>query len=181
MRLERTVFAVVIAIAILGGNGCVTDDGATTGGWVVIGDPGPSSPGPGPQPDRHPGKGKGLETAARNHIRSAYRFLKKDKPDQALRELEKARRKMDRNFWYHYYMGGAYYMKGMYGRARDSWELAYRFTRDYRLRSRIRTCQSFVVFRVQGYQPAVGFLRKALECHVSVWSGCAPTSRTTMS
>jgi tetratricopeptide (TPR) repeat protein len=163
MRPERIAIALFIAFAIIGSSGCVTDDGTTTSGWVVIGDPGQSSPRPRTQPDSHAGQGKGLEKAARNHIRSAYRFLKKDKPDHALRELEKARRKMDRTFWYHYYMGGAYYMKGMYGRARDSWELAYRFTRDYRLRSRIRTCQSFVVFRIQGYKPTIGFLRKAVD------------------
>jgi hypothetical protein len=60
-------------------------------------------------------------------------------------------------------MGGAYYMKGMYRQARDSWELAYRFTRDYRYRSRIRTCQSFVIFRLQGHQSSIGSLHKAVD------------------
>jgi hypothetical protein len=163
MHMYRTVLAIAVALAILGGSGCVTDDGTTTSGWVVIGDQNQSPHRSKQEPDKHSGKGKGHDNAARNHIHSAYRFLKKDKPDHALRELEKARSKMDRNFWYHYYRGGAFYMKGMYTQARDSWELAYRFTRDYRYRSRIRTCQSFVVFRIQGYQSSVGFLHKAVD------------------
>ena len=160
MNLYRIPLAIAIALTLVTGSGCVTDDGRTTSGWVVIGDGNQSPPRTSKEPSRHPGQGKGLENAARNHMRSAYRFLKKNQPDHALRELEKARRKMDRNYWYHYYMGGAFYMKGMYTRARDSWELAHRFTRDYRLRSRIRTCQSFVIFRVQGHQPSIGYLRK---------------------
>jgi hypothetical protein len=163
MSVYRIPLAIAVALAILGGSGCVTDDGSTTSGWVVIGDQNQSPHRSRQEPDKHPGKGKGLETAARNHMRSAYRFLKQDKPDHALRELAKAGKKMDRNFWYHYYTGGAYYMKGMYIRARDSWELAYRYTRDYRYRSRIRTCQSFVIFRLQGHQPSIGFLHKAVD------------------
>jgi hypothetical protein len=163
MRIYRTALAIAVAFAILGGSGCVTDDGTTTSGWVVIGNQNQPTPRTRQEPERHPGKGKGLETAARNHIKSAYRFLKKNQPDHALRELAKARKKMDRNFWYHYYTGGAFYMKGMYRQARDSWELAYRFTRDYRYRSRIRTCQSFVIFRLQGHQSSIGSLHKAVD------------------
>ncbi|MDF1536971.1 MAG: hypothetical protein P1S46_10820 [bacterium] len=163
MVVIRTSLAIAVSIAILAVSGCVTSDGRSNRGWVVIGDTTNPPPRTGRDPEPHPGKGKGLDVAARNHIRSAYRFLKNDKPDHALRELEKARGKMDSDFWYHYYLGGAYYMKGMHSQARDSWEMAYRFTQDYRLRSRIRTCQSFVVFRIQGQQPTLGFLRNAVD------------------
>ena len=157
----KAVLILGVSILFLAAPGCVTTDGSTTSGWVVIGDTKPSAPRTSNQQERHPGKGKGLEVAARNHIRSAYRFLQKGKSDQAMRELEKARAKMGRDYWFHYYMGGAYYLKGMHAQARDSWERAYSFSRDYRLRSRARTCQSFAIFHLQGQQPSIGFLRKA--------------------
>jgi tetratricopeptide (TPR) repeat protein len=96
-------------------------------------------------------------------MRSAYRFLQKGKPDHAMRELEKARRKMGNNYWFHYYMGGAYYFKGLYEKAGDSWTIAFSYTNDYRLRSRVRTCQSFAVNYSKGDEPSIGFLRTALD------------------
>ncbi len=158
----KTVLILGVSIFLLAAPGCATTDGGSSG-WVVIGDAKQPPPQTRKEPKRHPGKGEGLEVAARNHIRSAYRFLQKGKPDHALRELEKARDKMGRDYWFHYHMGGAYYLKGMHAQARNSWEMAFSFSRDHRLRSRARTCQSFVIFRIQGQQPTIGFLRKAVD------------------
>jgi hypothetical protein len=96
-------------------------------------------------------------------MRSAYRFLQKGKPEHAMRELEKARSKMGQNFWFHYYMGGAYYFQGMYVLAGDSWKIAYRYTNDHRLRSRLRTCQSYAINYRKGDEPSIGFLRMAID------------------
>jgi len=79
-----------------------------------------------------------------------------------MRELEKARRKMGSNYWFHYYFGGAYFLKGMHSQARDSWEIAFGFTNQYTLRSRIRTVQSFAVFSLQGEGSSMSFLKKAM-------------------
>ena len=79
-----------------------------------------------------------------------------------MRELEKARRKMGQNYWFHYYFGGAYYLKGMFSQARDSWENAFGYTKDYTLRSRIRTCQSFAIYNLDGEGPSRGILKKAV-------------------
>jgi tetratricopeptide (TPR) repeat protein len=163
---SRGVFvAIFAAIFLLSVAGCVTTDGSNNG-WVVVDQPS-SSPPPTtkkqqpPPPPRHK-ENRGKQVAAQNHLRSAYRFLQKDKPDHALRELEKARTKMRPNFWFHYYYGGAYYLKGMFGEARDSWERAYRKTQEYHLRSRIRTCQSFAIYKLDGEGPSRGVLKKAV-------------------
>lgn len=154
---------VVIALSILAlsiSTGCSTS-GSSGGGWIVVGDPGPSEP-----PPRHkapPPNSQGMETAARNHIRSAYRFLEKGKPDHAIRELEKARDKMGNNYWFHYYMGGAYFLKGLYQQAHDSWNISFRYTSDGRLGSRVRTCQSFAAPYLRGEDQSVGFLKAALD------------------
>jgi tetratricopeptide (TPR) repeat protein len=158
--------AIFAAIFVLSVAGCVTTDGSNSG-WVVVDQPS-SSPPPTtkkhqpPPPPRHK-ENRGQQVAAQNHLQSAYRFLQKDKPDHALRELEKARKKMRPNFWFHYYYGGAYYLKGMFGEARDSWERAYRNTQNYTLRSRIRTCQSFAIYNLDGHGPSIGVLEKAIK------------------
>jgi hypothetical protein len=69
---------------------------------------------------------------------------------------------MGQDYWFHYYFGGAYYIKGMFGQARDSWENAYGYTKDYTLRSRIRTCQSFAIYNLDGEGPSRGVLKKAV-------------------
>ncbi len=160
----RTVFLpVVILFFLVPLAGCVSS-GGSGGGWVATGHP--EAPPPterkAPPPDNRE-RDRGLERAARNHMRSAYRFLEKGKPDHAMKELEKARSKMGRDFWFHYYLGGAYYLKGMHREAQESWEMAFRFTADHRLRSRARTCQSFVVFTLQDEGASVGFLKNAVD------------------
>lgn len=160
----RTAIVTLAAVFLVTTMGCVTSGGSSSG-WVVVGQPA-SSPPPASQKARPPKSKKntmGQETAARNHIRSAYRFLEKGKPDHAMREMEKARRKMGQDYWFHYYYGGAYFLKGMFGQARDSWERAYGFTRDYSLRSRIRTCQSFAIYNLDGEGPSMGVLKKAVD------------------
>lgn len=160
----RTAIVTLAAVFLVTTMGCVTSGGSSSG-WVVVGQPA-SSPPPASQKARPPKSKKntmGQETAARNHIRSAYRFLEKGKPDHAMREMEKARNKMGNTFWFHYYMGGAYYFKGMYERAGDSWKMAYRYTNDYRLKSRLRTSQSFAVHHLKGDEPSIGFLRMAID------------------
>jgi len=139
--------------------GCATTSGGG-GGWVVIDKPAETSPQPQPAP---PGNARGQEIAARNHIRSAYKFLQKDKPDHALRELEKARAKMGHDYWFNYYMAGAYYMKSLYREADKSWEMAYRYTKDPLLRSRIMTCRSFTGYDAGGPERAMDFLGKAID------------------
>jgi hypothetical protein len=159
----RVAFITIItAIFLFSVAGCVTTDGSNSG-WVVV-DP-PSSPPP-PKTKKQPPtrykENKGQQVAARNHLRNAYRFLQKNKPDHAMRELEKARMKMGKNYWFHYYYGGAYYLKGMFGQARDSWDRAYRYTYDYPRRSRVRTCQSFAIFNLDGHGPSMVILEKAV-------------------
>ena len=164
MSIARFFLFSLLILFLLPGSGCVTTDGGSTG-WVVLDSPsGPSSSSPSAsQGPSHPGKAQGLQVAARNHLRNAYRFLENGKPDHAVKQLEKARGKMDRDFWFHYYLGGAFYLKGRYGDARDSWKRAYRFTRNPRLRSRIQTCLSFSAYKIEGHDSSVGFLRSALD------------------
>jgi tetratricopeptide (TPR) repeat protein len=130
-----------------------------------VGQPESSPPPPSQQtkPHKKEKNNRGQEQAARNHMRSAYRFLQKGKPDHAMRELEKARNKMGSSFWFHYYMGGAYYFKGMYELAGDSWKMAYQYTNDHHLRSRLRTCQSYSINYQKGDEPSIGFLRMAID------------------
>jgi len=144
--------------------GCTTTDGGS-GGWIIVDQP-ETSPPPSPQqpaPPKKVKKNRGQERAARNHINSAYRFMQKNKPDHAMKELEKAREKGVGGFWYHYYMGGCYYFKGIYDRAVNSWKAAYRHTQDHRLRSRLRTCQSYAVNYMKGDESSVGFLKMAID------------------
>jgi len=162
---RTAIVKALLAVFLFTTMGCATS-GGSSGGWIVVGQPETTPPpasrqtAPPPKKEKY---NKGQETAGRNHIRSAYRFLQKNKPDHAMRELEKARNKMGNSFWFHYYMGGAYYFKGMYDRAGDSWKIAYRYTRDYRLRSRLRTCQSFAIHYLEGDEPSIGFLRMAVD------------------
>ena len=164
---SRVAFITVIMIIFLFSvAGCATSDGSSSG-WIVIGNQGSSPSSPGKKPPKNNTKNnKGQQVAAQNHLRSAYRFLEKGKPDHAIREMEKARNKMGSDFWFHYYMGGAYYFKGMYEMAGDSWKIAYRYTNDYRLRSRLRTSQSFAVNHLNGDEPSIGFLRMAIDMDV---------------
>ncbi len=164
MYPKTAITTAIAALFLISTMGCATSGGSSSG-WIVVGQPA-SSPPPASQkakPPKSKKANKGQETAARNHIRSAYRFLQKNKPDHAIREMEKARSKMGSDFWFHYYMGGAYYFKGMYERAGDSWKIAYRYTNDYRLRSRLRTSQSFAVHQLKGDEPSRGFLRMAID------------------
>ena len=164
MKSRGVFVAIFAAIFLFSVAGCATTDGSNSG-WIVV-DPPSSSPPPKaekqppPPPPRYNGN-RGQQKSAQNHLRSAYRFLQKSKPDHALRELEKARRKMEPNYWFYYYYGGAYYLKGMFGEARNSWENAYRNTRDYPLRSRVRTCQSFAIYYLDGQGPSSRVLEKA--------------------
>ena len=165
MNPGRASVAALTAIICLMSMGCASTDGSS-GGWVVIGQPQPA-----PQPDPPPRKqdpaygkkNKGMERASRNHLRSAYRFLVKGKPDHALKELEKARRKAEGNFWFHYYTGGAYFYKGMYQKARESWQFAFWSTREHTLRSRSRTCQSFAVYQIEGMEASKDYLLRAAD------------------
>lgn len=150
------------ALCLLPWAGCTTTSGG--GGWVVPGQPAKAPPPPtAPPPPKRRVENRGQERAAQNHIRSAYRFLEKGKPDHAIRELEKARGKTGRTFWLHYYMGGALYMKGMHREAEESWRMAFRHTNDPRLRSRLKTCESFAVNRVDGDGASSALLRTALD------------------
>ena len=164
MHPRTAIITGLAAVFLLANMGCTTSSGSS-GGWVVVGQPESSPPPASQQPKPHKNKknNRGQEQAARNHMRSAYRFLQKGKPDHAMRELEKARNKMGSSFWFHYYMGGAYYFKGMYELAGDSWKIAYRYTKDHRLRSRLRTCQSYSVNYRKGDEPSIGFLRMAID------------------
>ncbi|MDF1526625.1 MAG: hypothetical protein RRA15_06700 [bacterium] len=161
---SRSVYSVIFAaIFLFSVAGCVTTDRSNSG-WVIV-DPPSSSPPPRAEkqpPPRHK-ENRGQQKAAQNHLRSAYRFLQKNKPDHAIRELEKARGKMGPGYWFYYYYGGAYYLKGMFGEARDTWQIAYRQTRDYQLRSRIMTCQSFAIYYLDGQGPSRGVLEKAFK------------------
>ena len=164
MPSKTNIFIALASAFLLLVAGC-SAAGRSGGGWVVKETPA-SKPPPAAVKDKDSGVGRntgGQERAARNQIKSAYRFLEKGKPDHAIRELEKARNRMGANFWFHYYMGGAYYFKGMYGRAGESWDNAYRFTGDFRLRSRLRTCQSFAVYRLGGDEKSIGLLKTALD------------------
>ena len=108
------------------------------GGGVVIGEgSGKKTP---------PQAQKGQDTAAQNHIRSAYRFLEKGMPDKAEKELQKARAKSSRSYWYYYYMGGINFYRGMYKDAQDQWELAFKYADSSASQSRARTCQSFAFY-----------------------------------
>lgn len=160
MRYIRIIPALLLIPVFLLNIDCATTESGSDG-WIVIN--GPADTPPPKQQPLPPRKAKGLEVAARNHVRSAYRFLQKDKPDHAIKELEKARAKMDQDYWFHYYMGGAFYLKAMYREARESWEMAYRYTKAPQMRSRIRTCQSFVVYRINGKDQSLGLLRKAVD------------------
>ena len=166
MYLRIAITVTLASIFLLTTIGCVTSDGSS-GGWVVVDQPGSAPP---PPPARKPPpaqnykkSNKGPERAASNHIRSAYRFLAKNKPDHALRELEKARDRAGAGFWIYYYRGGAYYFKGMYEKANDSWRTANRYTKDPRLISRLRTCQSYAIHHLGGEEKSIGFLKRAIE------------------
>jgi tetratricopeptide (TPR) repeat protein len=161
MRHIRIIPALLLSTVFLLNTDCATTESGSDG-WIVINGPADTQPPP-KQQTLSPRKATGLEVAARYHVRSAYRFLQKDKPDHAIKELEKARAKMDQDYWFHYYMGGAFYMKAMYREARESWEMAYRYTKDPQMRSRIRTCQSFVVYRINGKDQSLGLLRRAVD------------------
>jgi len=164
MYPRTLIISALAAVFLLALMGCSTT-GGSSGGWVVLGQPGSSPPPPPkqPPPPKYKQENRGQERAARNHIQSAYRFLQKNKPDHAMRELEKARSRMGNSFWFHYYLGGAYYFKGMYDLAGDSWKMAYRYTSDDRLRSRLRTCQSFAIHHLKGDEPSIGFLKMAID------------------
>lgn len=165
MYSKVTICTAIAAVFLFTAAGCVTTGGESGGGgWIVVDQPEATRPPPQTTGPSGTGKSKkGQEQAARNHLRSAYRFLQKDKPDHAIKELEKARRKMGSDFWFHYYMGGAYYYKGMHKKARVSWQDAFQYTRDHRLRSRLSTCQSFAVYHLDGDERSIGFLNKAME------------------
>ncbi|MCJ7498801.1 hypothetical protein MUP29_00975, partial [bacterium] len=105
MKSRGVFVAIFAAIFLFSVAGCATTDGSNSG-WVVV-DPPSSSPPPRaekqppPPPPRY-NENKGQQESAQNHLRSAYRFLQKNKPDHAIRELEKARRKMGPNYWFYY-------------------------------------------------------------------------------
>ena len=169
MHFRIAVTVALASIFMLTTIGCVTS-GESSGGWVVVGQPDSTPPPPPPPPSRHPSPSPkykkdnyGQDRAARNHIRSAYRFLEKNKPDHALRELDKARDRVGADFWFYYYRGGAYYFKGMYGEASDSWRVANRHTKDHRLLSRLRTCRSFAVHHLEGDEKSIDLLRRAID------------------
>jgi len=165
MRPAAGTLAGFLCVLLLSATGCATS-GGSSGGWVVVKQPESPPPPPAarkkspPDSDR---KARGQERAARNHMRSAYKFLQKGKPDHAIRELEKARNAFGDSFWFHYYLGGAYYLKGMYEKAGDSWKTGNRYTNDRRLRSRLRTCQSFAANFYEGDRGSIGFLRAAID------------------
>jgi tetratricopeptide (TPR) repeat protein len=160
-----TAFAIAIAVISFATiQGCSTT-GGSSGGWVVADrttKPPPTQHRPATAPEVKRGN-QGQLIAARNHLRSAYRFLQKGKPEHAMRELEKARDKMGASYWFHYYMGGAYFLKGMYQRAEGSWDTALGYAGDGRMGSRLRTCQSFAVNYLRGDEPSIGLLKMALD------------------
>jgi len=160
--VRATLTLLVAVLFLFSVTGCATTDGSNSG-WVVVDQPSSSPP---HKTQKKPPRGKqdnnGQQVAARNHLQSAYRFLQKNKPDHAMRELDKARNKMGQNYWFHYYYGGAFYLKGMFVQARDRWENAYRYTDDYPMRSRIRTCQSFAIYYLDGRRSSEAVLEKAI-------------------
>jgi len=169
MVAGKRVLGALVAVFLVAVIGCATPDGS--GGWVIVNPPeqppGPPPPPPPPppheqkRPPNHEMKARGQEQAARNHLQSAYRFLQKRKPDHALKELEKARGMMGTDFWFHYYMGGAYYYKGMYESASVSWKRAFSFTGNPSLRSRARTCQAYAAYHLAGVEVSVDLLERA--------------------
>jgi len=165
MAHGKAIVVVFTAVFVLTVFGCATPDGSS-GGWIVVNPPQqPSKPPPPHQqnrPPKHEIENRGQERAAQNHMRSAYRFLQKGKPDQALRELEKARPAMGTSFWFHYYMGGAYYFKKMFESAGESWRRAYSYTDDHLLRSRVRTCQSYAAYQLDGGNRSIDLLKMAI-------------------
>ena len=106
---------------------------------------------------------KGQDTAAENHIRSAYRFLEKGMPDKAEKELAKARSKSSQSYWYYYYMGGINFYRGRYKDAQNQWELAFRYADNSASRSRARTCQSFAFYNYGNLTKSRDCLQIALE------------------
>lgn len=144
--------------------GCTTT-GGTSDGWVVVNPPERTPPPPPPKkkPPENAKKKRGQDQAGNNHLRSAYRFLEKNKADHALRELGKARYSLGNDFRVYYYMGGAYFYKRMYRKALDSWQTASRFTRDSRLRSRLRTCLAYALIHLEGDKGSIPYLRKAVD------------------
>jgi hypothetical protein len=136
----------VICIVMLAGlvivSGCGTTGGSMDGPIVVTGE-GSAQPG---MPDSKRNEAPGKTVAAGNHIENAYRFLVKDKPAKARKELEKAGRKGVKGFWLHYYMGGALYFLDEHEAAIRSWEAAYDAAADASKKSRIRTCQSYAQY-----------------------------------
>jgi tetratricopeptide (TPR) repeat protein len=160
-----SLFLILIGLAAVTA-GCETPGGASYGGGIVIGSGGGRSVPP--PPSRPPAASKGLDQAARNHIRSAYRFMEKGMPDKARRELLKAERKASRTFWYNYYLGGIYYQKGMYEDANRSWDLAFQYSEgDLSLRTRIRTSQAFAYFQIGQTEQS----RNSLELALKIDSG----------
>jgi tetratricopeptide (TPR) repeat protein len=162
------VLVAVMAALLLISTGCTSTGGASDG-WVVVDPPERTPPPPPPQPARktkppeHARKNRGQEQAGNNHLRSAYRFLEKNRADHALKELEKAGSSLGTDFRVYYYMGGAYFYKGMYDRASDTWQAAYRYTRNARLRSRLRTCQAYALIHIEGDPGSIPFLEKAID------------------
>ena len=159
----RCILIVFLLILALSGWGCAITGGGGSG--PVILDTGGTSPGgrPGAGNGQAAGQAKGHEIAAKNHIRSAYRFLEMGKPGHAQKEIEKARGKMGEDFWFHYYLGGALFLQGKNREASQSWERAFGLTGDTALRSRVRTCQSFAAYRTEGSSTSIGFLRHAVD------------------
>ena len=165
--LPRLTILVAIAAALLVINTGCTTTGGSSDGWIVV-DPYEKTPPPPPppretKPPESAKKNKGQKRAGIEHLRNAYRFLGKNKADHALKELGKARYRLGADFRVYYYVGGAYFYKGMYKKALDSWQTARRYTRNVRLRSRLRTCQAYAIIHLEGYQGAIPFLDKAID------------------
>ncbi len=108
-------------------------------------------------------KQKGLDQAAMNAVRNAYKFLEQGKPQKALKELEKARRKAPNNYWVNYYSAGAYHQLGEYRQARPYWDAAFDNADDPALRSRVRTAEAFTRYMDGERDQARTSLRMALE------------------
>jgi len=108
-------------------------------------------------------KGKGLDKAAMNQVRNAYKFLEQGKPEKALQELEKARRMAPDNYWVNYYSAGAYHQLKDYRRARQFWGAAEGGAENQEQRSRVRTAQAFTDFVDGGADQARASLRVALD------------------
>jgi len=165
MTPGKTILVVFMAVFVSTAFGCATPDGSS-GGWVIVNPPEQPSKPPTPsqqkRPPKHKTDNRGQVKAAQNHIRSAYRFLQKGKPDHALKELEKARPVMGTSYWFHYYMGGAYFFKGMFESAGESWKRAYSYTDDHPLRSRVRTCQSYAAYQLDGVDGSIDLLKGAI-------------------